>query len=146
MEGLGKTYKLDMKQLIIILLASALTLFSCNGQVTETNQQTASTEQPSILNLNAAEFKEKIREQRDKLILDVRTLNEVQHGMITSAKHVDFYSANFVEEVKSLASYELPVFVYCKSGGRSRAAANKLIKAGYKEVYNLKGGFDSWKK
>lgn len=145
MQDLGKTYReLNMKRLLIILIVGVLSLSSCNGQVTD--QQTSTNQQQAVLNLSTKEFESKILESKDKLVLDVRTSNEVRNGMITSAKHVDFYSADFVERVKSLAPYELPVFVYCKSGGRSRAAANKLIKAGYKEVYNLKGGFDSWKK
>ena len=40
---------------------------------------------------------------------------------------------------------EIPVYVYCASGGRSEAAAEDLIKNGLKQVYNLAGGIEAWR-
>ena len=37
-----------------------------------------------------------------------------------------------------------PVYVYCKVGGRSLKVSNKLIQVGFKNVYNLEGGFLRW--
>ncbi|WP_367275150.1 rhodanese-like domain-containing protein [uncultured Maribacter sp.] len=39
---------------------------------------------------------------------------------------------------------EKPVFVYCRSGARSQKAARKLLKMGFTQVYDLKGGYTSW--
>jgi len=36
--------------------------------------------------------------------------------------------------------------VYCKTGGRGAIVTCDLKKLGYKNVYNLKGGFNAWKK
>ena len=37
-----------------------------------------------------------------------------------------------------------PIFVYCRVGGRSAKAADKLSQMGFKEVYNLEGGIIQW--
>jgi rhodanese-related sulfurtransferase len=38
-----------------------------------------------------------------------------------------------------------PVAVYCKSGYRSSISSSILQAAGFKEVFNITGGFDAWK-
>jgi rhodanese-related sulfurtransferase len=38
-----------------------------------------------------------------------------------------------------------PVYLYCRSGNRSGKAANLLAKMGFTEIYDLKGGYMSWK-
>jgi rhodanese-related sulfurtransferase len=40
----------------------------------------------------------------------------------------------------------IPVFVYCRSGGRSGKAAKKMKEKGFKSVYNLEGGIIAWQR
>jgi rhodanese-related sulfurtransferase len=51
-------------------------------------------------------------------------------------------------EVEGRAPAELvsdrPVYVICKSGTRSRQAAETLIRLGFTEVYNVDGGIQAW--
>jgi rhodanese-related sulfurtransferase len=40
---------------------------------------------------------------------------------------------------------EIPIYLYCRSGGRSNKAARQLISLGFKEIYDLQGGYLGWK-
>lgn len=56
-------------------------------------------------------------------------------------------NAEFVADVDAVMTREglgkdHPVFVMCRSGGRSAAAAEQLVKAGYTKVWNLVEGFE----
>ena len=39
---------------------------------------------------------------------------------------------------------DVPIYVYCRSGGRSSSAADKMEKLGFTKVYNMIGGIGSW--
>lgn len=43
-----------------------------------------------------------------------------------------------------LPDKEKTYLVYCKTGGRGAVSSCDLKKLGYKNVYNLKGGFNAW--
>jgi len=49
------------------------------------------------------------------------------------------------EERTQHLNTDKPLLVYCASGVRSEQAAKWLLKKGFKEVYNLKGGTAAWK-
>lgn len=78
-------------------------------------------------------------------ILDVRTPNEVAKGVIAGAKVYD-YNANELPKAIADLDKEKPVLVYCLAGGRSADAAAELAKAGFSQVYDLKGGILAWNK
>lgn len=83
--------------------------------------------------------------QKDVQVLDVRTIEEYNTGHLKNAFLADFTKPQqFAERINSLDKAK-PVYIYCLSGGRSRAAANMLIKQGFKEVYNMSGGLIAWK-
>ena len=83
---------------------------------------------------------------RDALLLDVRDATELSSsGKLKGALNVSRGMLEF--RADSEASYhdpemrkELPVVLYCASGGRSALAGRTLQDMGYTEVYNL-GGF-----
>ncbi len=77
-------------------------------------------------------------------VLDVRTPEEWQEGIIEGAIKSNFYAEDFSSQLKNLDPNK-PVYVYCKSGGRSGKAANQLKEMGF-TVYNLEGGITAWKK
>jgi|TARA_B110000914_G_scaffold224504_1_gene242424 rhodanese-related sulfurtransferase len=79
------------------------------------------------------------------IILDVRTKSEISKGYIPNATFIDFYSNEFDAKV-NLINKNKAIYVYCKSGGRSLKAVEKMSKMGFVDVYNLNGGFMSWKK
>lgn len=97
-----------------------------------------------VIHLNAKSFQEKIQSV-DGVILDVRTHKETRLGIISNASIVDYYDLNFSNKIK-LIQKDKPVFVYCRSGGRSSKAAEQLLEQGQREVYNLKGGISAWQR
>ena len=67
------------------------------------------------------------------VLLDVRMKEEYQAGHIEGALLIpDFELENEMEE--KLPDKTMPIFVYCRSGYRSKKAAKVLADAGYKKV------------
>ena len=93
--------------------------------------------------LSPEEFKAKIQD-KDVQLIDVRTPAEFEVGHIEGAKNIDFFSGKFNVEFDKLDK-EKPVYIYCKSGNRSRQTANKLAERGFKEIYDLQGGILNYK-
>ena len=78
----------------------------------------------------------------DSILLDVRTAAEFDAGYITNAINIP------VDEIRQRLS-ELPtdkkIYIYCEAGLRGYLAHRMLRQNGYEEVYNLSGGYISWK-
>jgi rhodanese-related sulfurtransferase len=95
-------------------------------------------------NLTVAQFKEQIASTKDAVILDVRTDAEFRAGAIPKAKKLDFSGGEFGQKVAEL-DRDKTYFVYCRSGARSAAACSQMARLGFLKVYNLQGGYTSWK-
>jgi len=93
--------------------------------------------------LNVAEFKAKITTAEPFQLLDVRTPEECAEGMLDNALAMDFYEDSFEAELNTLDP-NVPVLVYCRSGGRSGKTMDILQSKGFVEVYNLDGGITAW--
>ena len=89
--------------------------------------------------LEVQTFKDSVLHKKVQLI-DVRTPEEFEAGHIEEAENIDFFSGKFTTEFEKLDK-EQPVYIYCKSGNRSKQTATKLIAMGFKEIYDLNGGF-----
>lgn len=94
--------------------------------------------------LNPDAFKTGLNDKKDEILLDVRTAGEFGEGHIKDALNIDWYSPDFKEQVAKLDKSK-PVFLYCRSGGRSGQAAQMLKGMGFTEVYDLDGGITRWK-
>jgi thioredoxin 1 len=77
-------------------------------------------------------------------LIDVRTPEEYMRGHLKRAINLNFNDDNFEDIVKAKLDKSRPVFVYCFSGRRSTDAAEFLRDLGYKEVYDMAGGFAKW--
>lgn len=75
--------------------------------------------------------------------LDVRTTAEYSEGHIAGSLNINVLDQQFAVMADSLLSKDRPVALYCRSGKRSKKAAEILGKAGY-EVFELKTGFNGW--
>jgi phage shock protein E len=130
-----------MKKSKLIILLCFLTIISCKEHKTEAQ----STSEKKVISekVVAADFKAKI-ETKDVQLIDVRTPEEYNEAHIKNAKNIDFYSEQFYSDMSKLDKNK-PLFIYCRSGGRSGKAATQLSKAGF-DVYDLKGGFIDWQK
>jgi rhodanese-related sulfurtransferase len=87
-----------------------------------------------------------LMEQDSVIILDVRTLAEVNAGAIEGAIHLDFYQSDFQDKLSTLDKNST-YLVYCRSGNRSsQASALMTERLGFKDVKNLLGGYQAWAK
>ena len=94
--------------------------------------------------VSSKEFKTLMSKKGAQLV-DVRTPKEYNDGHIGVAKNIDFYGSTFKSQMEKLDRNK-PVLLYCHSGGRSGQALTMLKSMGFKEVYDLKGGWSSWPK
>ncbi len=131
----------------LIITISALSLFSCS-EAQEQNNATTETivkkeKQTAVIakNVTVQEFKQLI-EKGTGAIVDVRTPGEYTNGNIEGSKNINI-AGNFSEEIQKLDKNK-PVYVYCASGGRSSRAMQTMSQMGFKEVYNLSGGYSAW--
>ena len=92
----------------------------------------------SIKQLSPEEFRTQI-EKNNLQLVDVRTPAEFKGGHINGAINIDFFSGKFKLKFDKLDKHK-PVYMYCRSGGRSRQASRKLHAMGFTEIYDLKGG------
>ena len=80
---------------------------------------------------------------QDGIILDVRTSQEFYSGHISEATNLDYYKDDFKEKLNIMRK-DVPIYVYCRSGGRSTKAAVYMENLGFSKVYNLNGGIGAW--
>ena len=83
-------------------------------------------------------------EMKKVVLLDVRTPEEFDAGHLPNAININWFDSNFQQQIKEVVAKDKPVYVYCKVGGRSAKAAQKLEALGYK-VTDLSGGYDAYK-
>ncbi len=93
--------------------------------------------------LDAQAFHDKLQSTKNFVLLDVRTPGEYAQGYIEAAQNLDFRNSDFQAQAGKLDKSKT-YFVYCRSGARSAAAAEYMRASGFKEVYDLKGGIQSW--
>ena len=123
-----------MKKLVFLLLAVML-LTAC-GQDTENDQGAI------YMNITAEEAKQIIDSEEGYIILDVRTQEEYDQGHIPGAIVISH------EEIAEKAAEVLTdkdqlILVYCRSGRRSKIAAEALVELGYTNIKEF-GGIIDW--
>ena len=123
-----------MKKLVFLLLAVML-LTAC-GQDTEKDQGAV------YVNITAEEAKQIMDNEEGYIILDVRTQEEYDEGHIPEA------ILNPYTQIGEKANEMLPdkdqlILVYCRSGRRSKIAAEALVELGYNNIKEF-GGIIDW--
>ncbi len=97
-----------------------------------------------MANLSQEEWTEQLEQDGNAFILDVRTPEEVGEGYIPGATNIDIYMGQgFLDALEDLDKSK-NYYVYCRSGSRSGQACALMAKAGFKNAYNLEGGFMQW--
>ena len=124
---------MKMKKLLIL----ALSLFLAGCMVTKTSETSS-----SYKTISSKEAQQMIEEHKDALILDVRTAAEYESGHIPNAVNLSNEDIQ-AGKVDSLKDKSQLIMVYCRSGNRSRQAAQKLAELGYTNVVDF-GGIQSW--
>lgn len=121
-----------MKVKIFLIALVSILFIGCNAQ---TN--------PHIKLVDAKEFSADIKSANSPQILDVRTPQEFNEQHIANATNIDWNGTTFEAQAKELDK-DKPVYVYCKSGGRSAKASSKLAEMGFKNIIELDGGITKW--
>lgn len=122
-----------MKNLTIFFgLIILLTFGACNDKSTK----------KEIVILSPQEFYDATA-QNDVQLLDVRTSKEFEEGHLDEAVNIDVLEDDFSSKVKNLDK-EQPVYLYCRSGNRSAKATSILNGLGFKEIYDMEGGYLQW--
>lgn len=120
-----------MKNVFASLLVLG-TLLSCHSQ-------------PSAAENNPADFEKGIS-QPGVQVLDVRTAGEYNSGHIKNALLADWTNQAQFQDRIQYVDKDKPVYIYCLAGGRSHAAANWMRNNGFKNVVELLGGMNAWKR
>ena len=123
-----------MKKLVFLLLA-VMMLTAC-GQDKENGQGAV------YVNITAEEAKQIMDSEEGYIILDVRTQEEYDEGHIPGASVISHEEiAEKAEEV--LTDKDQLILVYCRSGRRSKIAAEALVELGYTNIKEF-GGIIDW--
>lgn len=125
-----------MKRIVLIfsVVSAGMLFFACGGKGNEMKN--------TYIRITASEAKQIMDEKSGYIILDVRRQDEYETGHIPGAALLPN------EEIGKGAIEMLPdkdqiILVYCRSGNRSRQAAQKLAELGYTNVYEF-GGIIDW--
>ena len=139
-----------IRNIFILLLTGVIILciFACTNnrnkteQSKETKNQTNSNPTYEYTQITPQEAKSLMDSEKDYVILDVREQSEFDEGHIENAILIPY------TEIENRAESELPdknelILVYCRSGRRSKIAAQALADMGYSNVKEF-GGIIDW--
>lgn len=118
---------MKIRNILVVLIATfSIAACSSNGQNVLTTDQVAG-----------------LLDKGDIELLDIRTPDEWNEGVIEGAVLKNFYDDDFAEYLESMDKAQ-PVIVTCKRGGRSGKATKMMMEAGFSEVYDMSAGMDGW--
>ncbi|WP_026714518.1 rhodanese-like domain-containing protein [Flavobacterium daejeonense] len=96
------------------------------------------------MNLTQEEWVEQLEQDDNAVILDVRTEDECDEGIIPNAINIDIHKGQeFISEIEQLDKSK-NYYVYCRSGARSAKACEIMNELGIENAYNLLGGMLDW--
>jgi len=95
----------------------------------------------TVKQLSATELKNKIQQQENLFLLDVREPHEFKYAHIADSVLIPL---NQIPSRLSELNPQQEIVVICHHGMRSQQAANYLVQSGYKNIANLTGGIDAW--
>jgi rhodanese-related sulfurtransferase len=88
-------------------------------------------------------YKNKIS-TKNALVFDVRTTEEFNLGHIKGSINIDFYDEKLFVDFFEKINKTKPIYIYCRSGNRSKKSSEILKKIGFVKVYDLLGGYKNW--
>ncbi len=105
-------------------------------------QFTSCNSQHSFKSIGPVDFEKGLSQPGIQLV-DVRTTEEYGDKHIANAVNINIDGDNFEAEMKRLDKNK-PTYIYCLAGSRSAKASDWAWSNGFKQVYNLEEGVNSW--
>ena len=135
-----KVKKLGMLALFGLLMVPVLLIGGCvapedTALKTQVIEDVTSEEAYALIQDN--------KDNQNFVIIDVRTPEEYADGHIEEAINFDYYSEAFRDELNKLDK-DKTYLIYCRTGKRSRAAADIMQELGFGNGYNMLGGIVQW--
>ena len=125
-----------IKRRLLSVIAALVFLLALSGCGAAENEGSV------YMNINAEKAKEMMDGLEKFVLLDARSEEEFSEGHIPGAIVIPHDEIEERAESKT-PEKDIPVFVYCRSGRRSKIAAEALVALGYSEVYEF-GGIIDW--
>jgi rhodanese-related sulfurtransferase len=136
--------------LVAGLAAVSLLLVSCGGSEPAADAGSAddlATDATSITGISTISVDDAAsivdNPPANLVVLDVRTPEEFAEGHLDGATLVDFYDADFAEQLAAL-DRDVPYLVYCRSGNRSGQALQVMEQLGFSSAADVDGGIVAW--
>ena len=122
-----------MKKILLVLIA-----------LVSINVSNAQSKNAVVTNLSSQRFKAIIENDKNGMLLDLRTTEELKNkGYIKGAIQLDYLAKDADAQVDKLDKNKT-YYIYCASGGRSSDCAEYMEKHGFKRVYTLEKGLSDW--
>ena len=130
-----------MKKLIAVIL-SAAALLTAAGCAADKNGSSEEDIKGIYVEISQEDAKQMMDNDDSNIIIDVRRQDEYDEGHIPGAVCIPNESI-MTEQPEELPDKDQVILVYCRSGRRSKQAAQKLADMGYTNVYEF-GGIIDW--
>lgn len=121
-----------MRIFVLALLIVTMILSGCTSADTGQGYRQITMKEASTM----------MEEESDYIIVDVRTKEEYAEKHIPDAINIPNETIG-KEEIPELPDKEQLIMVYCRSGNRSKQAADKLVSLGYSNIVEI-GGINDW--
>lgn len=125
---------------LALTLASLSTPWAVSSRAAE-----AATEKATVKNISIDEAEKHVAQSTNVMVLDVRTPKEFKAGHLAGARAINFYDADFKDQVAGLDKTKTYI-VFCAVGGRSAKACSIMAELGFQDVRNVEGGMKAWEK
>ncbi len=125
----------------IILFILLLLVFTAGCSASAPAADTEKRE-PTFHQISQEEAKEMMAKDDGHVVVDVRRQDEYDAGHIPGAILVPNESIG-CDSPEALPDYDQIILIYCRSGNRSKQAAQKLASMGYTNIYEF-GGITTW--
>ena len=123
-----------IRLLAAVLATGALLVAGCSSSAT------AEGDLETVAPTDVAEV---IANDGEVIVLDIRTPEEYSAGVIEGAINIDFYDADFSDQLDALDK-DAHYVVYCRSGNRTGQAMGTFANLGFAEVTEVDGGIVNW--
>ncbi|NLZ83438.1 MAG: rhodanese-like domain-containing protein [Clostridiales bacterium] len=131
------------KNISIFALLLCLIFINVGCKSNTENDKVEEEDMASYQQISQEKAKEMIDSQQELTILDVRTLEEYEEGRISGAQLLPNEEISEETAIEMFPDKEEVLLIYCRSGNRSKQAAEKLVGYGYTNVYEF-GGIITW--